>query len=150
MYSILKSTLPVPLHGYPYRILPESTSERRCAALHTPSLPLLYHFFSKVKVFCCIIENYYNFPETSSCFCRAVTLGWSSGFILQKYVRSSGRETHFSGENSVRTGIQQRGVCTAGIRCQLFSSESSSSEDILRMPASSQPDIVSNNAAFFS
>ena len=33
---------------------------------------------------------------------------------------------------------------------QLFSSESSSSEDILRMPASSPPDIVSNNAAFFS
>ena len=28
--------------------------------LHAPSLPLLYHFFSKVKAFCCIIENCYN------------------------------------------------------------------------------------------
>ena len=43
----------------PYRILPGSTFELRCAALHAPSLPLLYHFFSKVKAFCCIIENCY-------------------------------------------------------------------------------------------
>ena len=56
---LLKSTLPVPLHGYPCHILPESTFELRCAALHAPSLPLLYHFFSKVKAFCCIIENCY-------------------------------------------------------------------------------------------
>jgi len=41
-------------------------------------------------------------------------------------------------------------ICTAGIRCQLFSSESSSSEDIFRILVSSQPDIVSNNAAFLS
>ena len=56
---LLKSTLPVPLHGYPCHILPGSTFELRCAALHAPSLPLLYHFFSKVKAFCCIIENCY-------------------------------------------------------------------------------------------
>ena len=62
---LLKSTLPVPLHGYPCHILPESTFELRCAALHAPSLPLLYHFFSKVKAFCCIIENCYKCTKSS-------------------------------------------------------------------------------------
>ena len=60
------------------------------------------------------------------------------------------RETHFFQRKFGQTRKTACGTCTAGIRCQLFSSESSSSEDMLRMPASSPPDIVSNNAAFFS
>ena len=58
------------------------------------------------------------------------------------------RETHFFQRKFGQTRKTACGTCTAGIRCQLFSSESSSSEDIFKIPASSQPDIVSRSASF--
>jgi len=58
------------------------------------------------------------------------------------------RETHFFQRKFGQTRKTACGTCTAGIRYQLFSSESSSSEDIFKIPASSQPDIVSRSASF--
>ena len=58
------------------------------------------------------------------------------------------RETHFFQRKFGQTRKTACETCTAGIRCQLFSSESSSSEDIFKIPASSQPDIVSRSASF--
>ena len=63
-------------------------------------------------------------------------------------VKAGRRETHFFQRKFGQTRKTACGTCTAGIRCQLFSSESSSSEDIFKIPASSQPDIVSRSASF--
>ena len=78
--------------------------------------------------------------------CHAQLVEWIC--TAQIRLKQGRRETHFFQRKFGQTRKKACGACTAGIRCQLFSSESSSSEDIFKIPASSQPDIVSRSASF--
>ena len=101
-------------------MLLRSIFELRCAALHTPSLPLLYHFFSKVKASAVLLKIAIIFLKRAVAFCRAVTLGWSSGFILQNTFEAVGEKHTFS--EKIQSGQESSSVESALLESDVSSS----------------------------
>ena len=93
-------------------------------------------------------SNVENIPEKAVDFSGLSRSAGRVDLYCKNTFEAGRRETHFFQRKFGQTRKTACGTCTAGIRCQLFSSESSSSEDIFKIPASSQPDIVSRSASF--